>query len=296
MDLVISLLVLFTERHLFLTMFFPNSFNQALFVKIRLPSFAGNCYTDQTIFTRATNYIATSKVTSLIILCFFRLRKSVADLFPPPSILAANILLSQEGHVKLADFGVAGQLSMSQHKRNTFVGTPYWMAPEVIRQVGYDSKVNVDCFNIKSQTLVTLSKKGHHQADIWSLGITMIEMAEAAPPLSHVEPMKAMLLISQGKIPRLGNQFSHALRDFLSCCINHDVDQVPTSLFLCRFRRFQKTEVSYDFQRSTAGQLLQHKFVTSAGKTRLLTELIDRLEAWKATHQPASLRNSIAAR
>jgi serine/threonine-protein kinase OSR1/STK39 len=145
-------------------------------------------------------------------------------------IKAGNILLDSDGHVMLADFGVAAALERGGSwgnrmiSRNTFVGTPCWMAPEVMQQEsGYDSK-----------------------ADIWSFGITLLELAHGHAPFARLPPMKVLIMTLQNPPPTLDQteskkHFSKAMRDIVAKCLVKD----PT-------------------QRPTAAQLLEHKFFKTA--------------------------------
>lgn len=111
-------------------------------------------------------------------------------------IKAANVLVAASGVVKIADFGVAAQLSVFLSRRNTFVGTPFWMAPEVIGEVKYS-----------------------YAADIWSLGITAIELAKGRPPLADMPLTEALMVIPTRKPPRLGPEFSPAFQSFVAGCL-----------------------------------------------------------------------------
>ncbi|EDW71430.2 mitogen-activated protein kinase kinase kinase kinase 5 isoform X3 [Drosophila virilis] len=155
-------------------------------------------------------------------------------------IKGANILLTEYGDVKLADFGVSAQITATINKRKSFIGTPYWMAPEVA---------------------AVERKGGYNQlCDIWACGITAIELAELQPPMFDLHPMRALFLMSKSgfKPPTLSNKDKWS----------------PT------FHNFIKTALTKNpKKRPTAERLLQHPFVQSEMPLRVAKELLQKYQS-----------------
>uniref|UniRef100_A0A8C7NNW0 non-specific serine/threonine protein kinase n=1 Tax=Oncorhynchus mykiss TaxID=8022 RepID=A0A8C7NNW0_ONCMY len=153
---------------------------------------------------------------------------------------AGNILLTLEGDIKLADFGVSAKNTKTLQRRDSFIGTPYWMAPEVVM-----------CETMKDAPY-------DYKADIWSLGITLIELAQIEPPHHELNPMRVLLKIAKSEPPTLEqpNKWSQEFKDFLK----KSLDKNPES-------------------RPNAAQLLEHPFVCSVKTNRPLRELVAEAKA-----------------
>uniref|UniRef100_A0A8C0QZA0 non-specific serine/threonine protein kinase n=1 Tax=Canis lupus dingo TaxID=286419 RepID=A0A8C0QZA0_CANLU len=152
---------------------------------------------------------------------------------------AGNILFTLDGDIKLADFGVSAKNTRTIQRRDSFIGTPYWMAPEVVM-----------CETSKDRPY-------DYKADVWSLGITLIEMAEIEPPHHELNPMRVLLKIAKSEPPTLAqpSKWSPNFKDFLKKCLEKNVDS-----------------------RWTTSQLLQHPFVT-VDSNKPIRELIAEAKA-----------------
>ncbi|KAI2662896.1 Mitogen-activated protein kinase kinase kinase kinase 2 [Labeo rohita] len=172
------------------------------------------------------------------------------------TLQGANILLTDRGDVKLADFGVAAEISASVAKRKSFIGTPYWMAPEV----------------------AAVEKKGgyNHLCDIWAVGITAIELAELQPPMFDLHPMRALMLMSKSSFqpPKLKekSKWSAGFHSFVKMCL-----------------------IKSPRKRPTAETLLQHPFVTQLLTRKLMIELLDMASNPDLHHPPSPEENEDAS-
>ncbi|XP_054978997.1 nik-related protein kinase [Sorex araneus] len=132
-------------------------------------------------------------------------------------IKGQNVLLTHNAEVKLVDFGVSAQVSRTNGRRNSFIGTPYWMAPEVI-----------DCDEDPRRSY-------DYRSDVWSVGITAIEMAEGAPPLCNLQPLEALFVILRESAPKVKSSgWSRKFHNFMEKCMIKNFLFRPTSANMLR--------------------------------------------------------------
>lgn len=148
---------------------------------------------------------------------------------------AGNILLTSDGNIRLADFGVSAQNKRTAQKRDSFIGTPYWMAPEVIL-----------CETFKDQPY-------NYKADIWSLGVTLIELAEMEPPYHDLNPMRVLIKIPKADPPKLQfrSKWSKQFSDFIAKCLDKNPETRPS-----------------------AAELLEHPWLADADDTKPIKQLL----------------------
>ncbi|RVE76304.1 hypothetical protein OJAV_G00009140 [Oryzias javanicus] len=173
---------------------------------------------------------------------------------------AGNILLSLDGDVKLADFGVSARNTKTLQRRDSFIGTPYWMAPEVVM-----------CETSKDRPY-------DYKADIWSLGVTLIEMAQIEPPNHEMNPMRVLLKIAKSDPPTLmqPSRWSPEFSDFLKRCLDKNVDNRWSTSQLLQKLHIIRPAIKYIQQVSKPRK---HPFVSSVTDSKPLRELIAEAKA-----------------
>ncbi|XP_063712556.1 misshapen-like kinase 1 isoform X2 [Symsagittifera roscoffensis] len=174
-------------------------------------------------------------------------------------IKGQNILLTDKAEVKLVDFGVSAKLDKTVGKRCTFIGTPYWMAPEVI-----------ECEKDPSKSYT-------FECDIWSTGITAMEMAEGKPPLNDLHPMTALFKIPSNEPPKLKNprDWSDKFKEFLKLCLKKNYKQRPSAENLLTYSRFVKN-VNVERAQVELRQAIERVARTKGHSRKLQRDLILR--------------------
>jgi len=162
-------------------------------------------------------------------------------------IKSDNVLLSLEGNIKLTDFGFCAQINESHMKRTTMVGTPYWMAPEVVTRKEYGRKI-----------------------DIWSLGIMAIEMIEGEPPYLTESPLRALWLIATNGTPQIKNEheLTPIFRDFLNFALKVDPEKRASAHDLLKV---SYQNITHRLQSLT---WKQHAFIQTAEPLATLSPLV----------------------